>query len=195
MMPVAQCPPARRYLPDAQFSEQHEIRLSGSADQILEAILALDDRDDRIVRYMLTLREAPARLACKLGFESTLSGKARLSLSDFTLLEQRSGESLVFGLAGRFWRPGFGLLSVPDVRTFNALCEPGIAKLAMIFSVNMESGGRCSLITHTRIHCADKRALIMFAPYWLMIRLGSGIIRRRILRMIKARMESQATSS
>jgi hypothetical protein len=76
--------------------------------------------------------------------------------------------------------------------SFDAFHEPGAAKLVLAFSA--EPGGRLTrLTTETRVHCLDRRALLSFAPYWLTIRLPSGLLRRRMLRAIKQRVEAKAS--
>ena len=48
-----------------------------------------------------------------------------------------------------------------------------------------DSGSR--LVTETRVESTDARARRLFALYWLVIRLGSGLIRRDLLRAVRRR--------
>jgi hypothetical protein len=54
--------------------------------------------------------------------------------------------------------------------------------------------GRTRLSTETRIAATDARARRRFAAYWLVVRPGSGLIRRLWLRAVKKRAESGALS-
>jgi len=64
---------ANRYLPSFQFSEKHGIAsVKASAGAILAAAKGYDDRRDRIVNFLQTVREIPARLAAALGSRNAL---------------------------------------------------------------------------------------------------------------------------
>ncbi|MEN9895199.1 MAG: hypothetical protein RIR97_1051, partial [Pseudomonadota bacterium] len=68
---------AAQWLPGAQFSETHAIAVDGEPDDILNAIEALDDQDDAVVRVLLQIREAPSRLWGRIGGQSGLTGRPR----------------------------------------------------------------------------------------------------------------------
>lgn len=176
-----------RWLPGAQFRERHEAWVAHEPGPILDVLSSLEDRDDAIVRRMLKLREMPSRLWGALGGRSALTGKGRFGMSSFTQLER--GETvLVLGLAGRFWRLDFGLADIPDAQAFRDFNDAGAARLVMTFVVESRRQGAARLITETHVHCPDTRSLVMFAPYWIVIRLGSGLIRRRMLRLVQRRL-------
>ncbi len=46
--------------------------------------------------------------------------------------------------------------------------------------------------TETRVMATDARTRLRFAGYWLLIRAGSGLIRRDILRAVAQRAEGQS---
>jgi hypothetical protein len=48
--------------------------------------------------------------------------------------------------------------------------------------------------TETRVYCPDRYSLIMFLPYWLIIRPVSGLLRRRALGAIRKIAESRRAS-
>jgi hypothetical protein len=50
--------------------------------------------------------------------------------------------------------------------------------------VEEEDGTRLS--TETRVLGTDRLAKLQFQPYWLLIRIGSGLIRHDILRAVRA---------
>ncbi len=108
---------------------------------------------------------------------------------------ERGSREIVYGLAGRFWRPGFGLVPLVDGHDFLALNEPGLAKLALNVAVHPTSEDLTKedvaiLSTETRIVCADRSARRRFAPYWSLIRPVSGVIRQRTLRTIREASEA-----
>ena len=180
------------WLPSVQFHERHERRkLVAEADALLNAAEQYDDREDPVMDTLLRLREWPARMAVRLGFRNASAGRPRFGLADFVRL-QRSGDTLVYGLVGRFWRPDFGLETIDSPEAFRRFDRPGVAKLVLRFDVHHESDGTTTLRTETSIHCPDGLTRALLTPYWYAIRPASGWLRHRILAAI-ARRASQAT--
>lgn len=155
---------------------------------ILDTVATLDAEDDPLIRRCLQLREAPARLALKLGLRNALQHTPRFGMHSFSLLA-RDADQAAYGLIGRFWRSDFGLLPCADGETFRGFNEPGVARLLLGFRCEPATDGNTRLITETRVHCPDRASRLAFTPYWLAIRPVSGLIRRRILGNIKARAE------
>ncbi|WP_271104455.1 hypothetical protein [Pseudomonas tohonis] len=174
-----------RYLPQFQFVERHQLPLRATARQALDAVGDLTVHDDPLVRTLLRIREAPARLAGALGRENRLKDRPPFGLHEFTLLERDADQALAYGLIGRFWRSDFGLERVDDANAFSAYAEPGVAKLLMGFHCSPGTDGGIVLHTETRVHCPDRRSRLLFTPYWLAIRPASGLIRRRLLAAIQ----------
>jgi hypothetical protein len=74
---------------------------------------------------------------------------------------------------------------------FLACNPPQTAKLVIGF-VAGQRGEVTLLTTETRVYCPDRYALIMFFPYWLIIRPVSGLLRRRALGSIRGIAESRS---
>ena len=178
-----------RYLPVYQFAERHSILVSGSARSILDAIQAYDRSSDRLALRMTALRELPGRLIAKLGFAGA-SRATTFGMSDFIPLDRDGDREMAAGLVGRFWRLNYGLVPLPDAAAFAAFARPGNAKLVIGFLAEPH-GDQTRLITETRVYCPDRISLLLFAPYWLVIRLPSGLIRRRFLNTVKQTVESR----
>lgn len=70
----------------------------------------------------------------------------------------------------------------PDLDTFREHREPRSIKIATNFRT---ADG--FLVTETRVLGTDARSRRLFAAYWLVIRAGSGLIRRVWLRAIRSR--------
>lgn len=164
------------FLPGFEFSERHEGIVNAPASRVFAVIPRLSATDDPIVRALLAIREAPARLMGEIS--SPPFGRHR-----FTLLAQDESE-IVFGLCGRFWRADFGIATIPDGAAFKSFDEAGVPKLVLSFETRELDEGLTRLITETRVHCPDVQAKRAFTPYWLVIRAGSGLIRRRMLSTI-----------
>ena len=81
--------------------------------------------------------------------------------------------------------------SPKDASAFLLCNPPKTAKLVIGF-VAEQSGDVTLLATETRVYCPDRYSLIMFFPYWLIIRPVSGLLRRRFLGSVRRLAESRA---
>jgi hypothetical protein len=115
-----------------------------------------------------------------------------MSVRDFIALERTPPTDLVRGMIGGAVDRGVARTMTPD--GFVAFAAPGCFKLAWGFHVRPVEGAWL-VETETRVHCTDARALRWFRAYWLVIRLPSGLIRRRLLAAIKRRLESPQARS
>ena len=176
------------WLPHWQFEEVHHIRSSAAPGALLDAAAAYDPGNDSIIKAALALREAPARLAGKLGGRTALAQRPRFGLGDFVALGRQGDSALAYGLAGRFWEPGYGLQPLADAQAYQAFDAADAAKLLLGFVVQ-QAGGETTLTTLTRVLCGSEAARRRLAAYWLLIRPVSGLIRRRILADVRRAAE------
>ncbi|MDT6940295.1 hypothetical protein RI570_09060 [Brucella pseudogrignonensis] len=177
-----------KYLPDYGFSEVHGCNVSASPETVLQAAMNYRPETDAFFRSMIALREVPMRALARLrGRKSTVAPP--FGLHEFTLLEHKPGEALVYGLVGQFWKADFGLHKIENSEDYLAFRMPGVAKLALAFTVS-EQSGKTRLVTETRVFCPDRRSHLRFTPYWYLIRPVSGIIRGRILNSIRKASEA-----
>lgn len=58
------------------------------------------------------------------------------------------------------------------------------------FETEPAEDGRSRLTTRTRLFCFGSAARLKMLPYWLGIRLASGLIRQRMLKLVKTTSES-----
>jgi hypothetical protein len=94
----------------------------------------------------------------------------------------------VLGLVGRPWKPNGQLVPVAGADDFAAFDRPGWVRAAIDFRVAPARGGT-RLETETRIAATDAGARRRFTWYWRVVRPGSALIRRDILRAIRRRAE------
>lgn len=169
-----------RHLPLYHFSERHRTRVRASPDAVMRALVASDRLPDRLKDALMALRTLPSRLL----------GRAapRVGMPGFTPLDWDGKSETVAGLIGRFWQLDGGLVPIPDADAFARFAEPGTPKLVIAFRAAPDPLGTL-LTTETRVFCPDRSSLLRFAPYWMLIRIPSGLIRRRTLRAIKAAAE------
>ena len=175
------------YLPRHQFAERHHILIDASPKAVLDRLEGNSAPRDRIIAGLMQARSIPGRILNRLGLRNTVQSQ-RFGPPSFVPLERAGDREIASGLVGRFWRPDGGQVPVADAAAFLAFDAPRTAKLVIVWTAEPE-GKRTRLITETRIWCPDRYAQAMMTPYWLVIRLPSGLIRRRLLSAMKQALE------
>ena len=212
-------------LPRFEARDVHRIFVAAPRDDVYRALEGLTLDELPLFRALMGVRALPARLARSrrrgarvLGTTPARDGIAvggttrrpargtgvrgrhqtRLldgGLRPFALLAERPGAELVIGALGQPWRLAGGeLRPVGGLADFQAFDRPGFAKLALGFKLERVDGGT-RVVTETRVDTTDPLAHRRFGPYWRVIRLGSGAIRRSWLRAVKRRAERSGASA
>ncbi len=172
-----------RLLPDWQFGERHALRIEGiTPEQAYASIVPGLAAPDALIAQAIALREVPGRLLRKLGLSGNTLPSQAFGFHSFTLLGERPGQEVAYGLAGQFWRLDYGLRPIANASSFALLTDQ--PRLVLNVCVEPAQGRGCQLITHTRVHCPTEAQRRRFAPYWYAIRPVSGLIRRRLLQRI-----------
>jgi hypothetical protein len=169
-------------LPDFDADEVHSLWVPAAPTEAYEAVKAVTAREVRLFGPLMRLRTF-GRSGRVFDPRAPLLGE--MLKIGFMPLGERPGEEIVVGAIGRFWSP---LGNRPRVvEDFAAFAEPGYAKAALNFTVTPEGEGS-RITTETRIAGTDAEATRKFRRYWLLIRLGSGAIRRSWLKAIRRRL-------
>lgn len=108
----------------------------------------------------------------------------RVERFGFVKLAEVPGRELVFGLAGRFWRPDGGLRRLARAE-FLAFAEEGSVKAAWNMLVTEVAEGQTEISTETRVLAFGPAARRKFRIYWTLIEGFSGLTRRAMLRAIR----------
>jgi hypothetical protein len=117
-----------RWLPEFDVSKRHATSIVAPAERIHEEVLRYDFGRSRVTGVLMALRGYGSRRR-RAPAGAPDSFPDRVTRFGFTLLEEKPGEELVFGLIGKFWRFDGGLRRTsPD--EFAAFREPGFAKAA-----------------------------------------------------------------
>jgi hypothetical protein len=162
-------------LPEYHLREYHSIEIAAPPDAVVEATKALTLRELALTRALIAIRGLRASNVD----QPLIDGFTR---KGFMLLGEAPDE-MVLGVIGRFWHPWDNVRrSRPE--EFERFAEPGFAKGAMNFRVTAR-GDRSVLSTETRVLATDESARRRFRCYWLIIRPGSGAIRRDMLRAVE----------
>jgi hypothetical protein len=173
-------------LPVCHFEERHRIVIAADAPAIHAAIAAFDMDSDPLFARLRAIRELPHRW---LGARASAPSRPPFGLHDFTMLGRTPTET-AYGLVGRFWKPDYGLVAIPDAQAFRSCDARGVARLVLAFETMPGPGTRTTLETSTRIACADRAVRRRMRIYWTIIRPASGLIRRRMLNRIQKIVES-----
>jgi hypothetical protein len=182
------------FLPRYQFVERHQATVRCGPGQLLDIIQAFKPPPDRLTTIALSARQLPARLL-HFATRSQRPPPVPFTATNFSPLGRDGDREIVGGLVGKFWnvwRPDFGLLAINGPSEFLDANPPRTAKLVLGFLAE-EVGEVTLLTTETRVYCPDRYALMMFTPYWLAIRLVSGLLRRRLLRAVSGIAEQRGS--
>ncbi|GAA4487292.1 hypothetical protein GCM10023157_33840 [Gluconacetobacter asukensis] len=170
----------RSLMPHADFRERHRILIHAPPSVIMAEVEKFRIRDDPVARRALWLRELPGRLLHK-------ARRKTFDLDDFTCLEKPDPLTLAYGLVGAFWEADYGLAACDSPAAFTNNRDRGVCKLLLTFTVTPVSDETSYLTTETLVSCPSPEARRRFAPYWYLIRPVSGLLRRRLLRIIRTR--------
>jgi hypothetical protein len=99
---------------------------------------------------------------------------------------------LISAGVGQAWKPFAApppVLGLDGLRNWR---EPGWIAVAMSFALEPRPGGGTLLSTETRVRATDARTARVFAAYWWLIRAGSALIRREVLRAVRRDAERTA---
>jgi hypothetical protein len=178
-------------LPHWDFRERHGRVVAAPARDVYAAIGAVTLAEMALVRVLFAIRSLPASLAGRRGLPSNRAEPLLAQMLDFgfTVLAEEPGLEIVFGGVAQMWKHGGELVRVRDAEEFRAFHRAGYVKVAMNFLVETQAQS-ARIDTVTRVLATDAASRHGFRCYWLVIRPGSGAIRRTWLRAIARRAES-----
>jgi hypothetical protein len=184
------------YLPDFDVVERHATVVRARPARVWTALRSTDFGRSRLIGGLFALRTIPAVLtAPRETLRRWKEGRGRALTLDsilamgFALLAERPERELLLGVEGRFWAARRDLRAT-DSQSFRAPLASGLARGAWDFRLEPVEEGLTRLSTETRVRCADAAARRRFLPYWLLVRPGSGLIRRAMLAAIRRAAET-----
>jgi hypothetical protein len=167
-----------QFLPIYDFHERHDISVAASAGLVRRATEEWQPSQSLPWRLLLLLRGLGQPRGTLRQWAESMG---------FLCLAETEWE-VVYGQIGRFWslRERSALRSPRTVEEFRAFDEPDCAVAVMNVAGAEVAPGRSLLSTETRIRALSPSAKRKFRLYWLMIRPFSGLLRRSMLRGIRA---------
>jgi hypothetical protein len=171
-------------VPGAHFTERHHRHVAAPPEAVWASLLELRLSDSPVSRALMDLRTLGRR-----GGAAMTSGRF-LESGPVPVLELEPPRRAVAGGVLQPWKLGGGsrppALDGPALRAF---AQPGWVKCGVDFTLHPEGGGTL-LATETRVEATDPGTRRRFGLYWLLIRFGSGVIRREMLRVVARRAEA-----
>ncbi len=189
-------PPFAKILPEAPYRELHHRTVWAPIDEVWPHCLDVTAADIRTLGPLMALRGLPARLTGKRPPSATAPRPLLDVFADegFIVLrrdrEPADGHaSIIFGAAGRFWSVrGNKPLSFDNPGAFVAFDEPDYARTVCRLDAIDNGDGTTRIETETLVVGTDTASTKKFGPYWAVIRLPSGLIRRSWLAAIDRRV-------
>jgi hypothetical protein len=173
-------------LPRWDVRERHGRLVAAPAERVWAALQQVTVGELRLTRALMRVRS--------LGrYEMGDPGRLMLDMLPPGEISRREPAELVCAMvspttplrpmtAGPQTRPG-------DVAELSRPLPDGWVRVAMDFRLEGD-GAATRLTTETRVLATGPRARRSFGAYWLLIRAGSGLIRREILRAVAHRAEA-----
>ncbi|MFE9701927.1 hypothetical protein [Streptomyces sp. NPDC005930] len=165
-------------MPDWHFREVHRVPVKGPTADVMRAVHATTWREAPLARALVALTRADVSAGRRIvpDYLSTMGEVVPCPEDEFLFVGAQS--------PGDTPRPPGTVLEI-----VTGCQEPGILKVAM--NVRYARG---VLSTETRILATDERTRRAFAPYWYLIRAGSGLTRRSMLAAIRRRAQRETRS-
>jgi hypothetical protein len=192
-------------MPKYDVVERHRTLVAAGADAVYAALRRADLAGGPLAKLLLAIRAMPSALIALLrspgrallelrGPDKPLAQRLRTyRLADFEragfhVVGERAPEELVIGLLGKFWTARGALCATLSIEDFRRGPPSGYALAGWNFTVAARPDGFTELATETRVWCAED-ARLKFRAYWLLVRPGSGLIRRSMLGAIRREAE------
>jgi hypothetical protein len=177
------------WLPSFDESEFHTREIAAEPPAVESALRGLAASDLHLTGLLMGIRTLPALLTGRRRPRVDGPLLEGVLAAGFVLLDERPGEQVVLGMAGRPWRPrGDGVDSLEGREAFRAYDRPGSVRAAWDFVVEPNASGTGALLaTETRIAGTDASGTRTFRRYWRLVQPGSSLIRRDMLRAVARR--------
>lgn len=179
-----------QFLPTYHVSSRHEIRVDAPIERVFAALHRVDLRRGPLSRLLMLLRALPAIVSGRptRGPSSPIT-LVTANQGGFINLGEKEPTEILLGLVGQFWSLSGRLKRNLTPEAFLAFEELGFAKATWNVALTTLPSGGTRVVTETRVYCTDEASLRKFRRYWSLIRLGSGLIRIEMLRLLRREAE------
>ncbi len=165
-----------KYLPQYTFSEFHEIVANRPIENVFHVAKDFDLSKSRIISLLFKIRGLPTR---RLNLQNFIEDIG------FTNLEENYPHENLVG----FWAR-VKIAKIPSYEAFtNNSISPWL-KVVWNFKFEELEKGKTRVSTETRVLCVAPITKLTFGLYWAIIKPFSGLIRKKMLKIIKDESES-----
>jgi hypothetical protein len=181
------------FLPEYDVAERHHVQVSAPADVTLTAATETDMQQSAVVRAIFRTREL------LLGADSSRGPRTRGLLAEtlsigWGMLAEVPGREVVVGAVTQPWQGNVVFRALPP-DGFRTFAEPGYVKIAWTLRADSAGSAQSIFRTETRAVATDTTARAKFRWYWARFSPGIILIRRMLLRTLKAEAEQRAVSA
>ena len=185
--------PLREYIAEPAVSELHRATIHAPAERVWDAAMELDLMRSPISRILF---EARARLmGASSGVEPPRVPFREQALKiGWGVLREVPGQEIVFGSVCRPWDADVVFRAIP-AEEFQAFDDAGFAKIVWNIRVEPNGNDAATLTTETLAAATDPKSKRRFRRYWALASPGIRLIRREMLRLVRAAAEKPAVAA
>jgi hypothetical protein len=179
-----------RFIPEYEVAERHHVRVAAPAEIALSAAAEMDFRQSAIVRAIFRSRE----LILGSGPKEAVLPRALLTQAKalgWGLLAEIPGREIVVGAVTKPWMANVVFRALPP-QEFAAFQEPGYVKIVWTLRADPIAATESVVRTETRVATTDPTARAKFRQYWSFVSLGTVLIRKISLGLVKKEAERRA---
>jgi hypothetical protein len=167
-----------KYLPRYSFNEYHETVINSSIDKVYKKARDFDLSKSNLIKWLFKIRGLPTKRMHLQDFISDIG---------FTNIEENIPIENLIG----FWaRYKIEPITSPD----DFINHTTSARVKVVWNFYLEklNSNQVRLSTETRVLCMTPSAKVTFGLYWMIIKPFSGVIRNRMLQIIKQDLETDS---
>jgi hypothetical protein len=178
------------FMPEFEVAERHHIEVAAPADVTLAAAMNVDLGDSSAVRAIFKGRELfmGATHDSRPRPRGLLEGMKSIGWSVLAMIPDRE---VVVGAVTRPWEANVVFRSIPAAE-FADFAEPDYVKIAWTLRADPTGSGTSIARTETRVMTTDAASRRKFRRYWSLASPGILLIRRLLLKQVKANAERQS---
>ncbi len=179
-------------IPEPHFTETHRRDVAGTPHEAYDALRALTLAEMPLARALFMMRGLSGTRG--LVADTTKPLLQQMAQRGFAALIDNPGREFAIGAISQPWRLRRAkVLPVTDVASFIEINDPGFVKMVMGFEFRTV-GAHTRIETQTSVVATDAPSRRAFGRYWLLVRAGSGAIRRAMLRGVARRVRADVKS-
>ncbi len=165
-----------KYLPKYTFNEVHEIVVNSPIVNVYQVAKDFDLSKSKTITFLFRIRGLPVK---RLNLQSFIDDIG------FTNLEENFPYESLVG----FWARG-KITKIPSYEDFSNNAISPWLKVVWNFQFEKLEKNKTKVSTETRVLCVAPVTKFTFGLYWSIIKPFSGLIRKKMLKIIKENSEA-----